>query len=405
MKRMKIGILRENKTPVDRRVPLTPEQCIEVQQKFQNVIVIVQPSNIRCFNDNEYDSLGIELNEDLSDCDIILGVKEVNTEDFISGKKYLIFSHTIKKQPYNRDLLQTVLKNDIQLIDYEVLTNKEGLRIIGFGRYAGLVGAYSGIRAFGIRNKSFDLKPAHECENLAEMMINLDTINLPPVKIALTGDGRVAQGVLEILHRLKIWRLTPDQFLEIEKPAIPVYVQLMPGDYVRRKNGYEFDLFHFFIHPEMYINAFIPYAEATDLLISSAYWDPKAPVLFTARDMKKKSFRISVISDITCDIEGSVPSTKRASTIDDPYYDYNPKTGELELAFSSEKNITVQAVDNLPCELPKDSSFDFGRNLIDKVFPSLFGDDKDGIIERATITREGKLMPKFAYLQDFAEGK
>ena len=162
MKRMKIGILRENKTPVDRRVPLTPEQCIEVQQKFQNVIVIVQPSNIRCFNDNEYDSLGIELNEDLSDCDIILGVKEVNTEDFISGKKYLIFSHTIKKQPYNRDLLQTVLKNDIQLIDYEVLTNKEGLRIIGFGRYAGLVGAYSGIRAFGIRNKSFDLKPAHE---------------------------------------------------------------------------------------------------------------------------------------------------------------------------------------------------------------------------------------------------
>jgi hypothetical protein len=237
------------------------------------------------------------------------------------------------------------------------------------------------------------------------MLINLDTINLPPLKIAITGDGRVAGGVLEVLNRMNISRLSPEQYLEIDKPPVPVYVQLLPGNYVRRKNGYEFDLFHFFIHPTEYENAFIPFAQTTDLLLASAFWDPKAPVLFTPDDMKMKQFRISVISDITCDIGGSIPSTKRASTIDDPFYDYNPVTGELEPAFSSKENITVQAVDNLPCELPRDASLDFGQNLIEKVFPSLFVEDIDGIIERASITKNGKLTQRFAYLQDFVDGK
>lgn len=402
---MQIGILREGKTPPDKRVPLTPEQCVEVQQKFPHVSVVVQPSTVRSFSDEEYIKSGIQVKENLSDCDVLLGVKEVKTEDFIEDKIYLFFSHTIKKQSYNRKLLQTVLQKKIRLVDYEVLTNKEGFRIIGFGRFAGLVGAYNGLRAYGLRNKFFDLKPAHQCEDLEEMLTHLDAIILPPVKIAVTGDGRVAGGVLEILEHMKITRLSPGEFLEAEKPGVSVYTQLLPENYVKRKNGFEFDLFHFFLNPSMYENAFSPFAKSTDLLIAAAYWDPKAPVLFTPDDMKMKDFRISVISDITCDIEGSVPSTKKASTIDDPFYDYNPKTEELEPPFSSLKNVTVQAVDNLPCELPKDASLDFGRNLIDKVFPSLFGDDADGIIERASITKDGKLTPKFSYLQDFADGK
>lgn len=402
---MKIGILRENKMPIDKRVPLTPEQCVEVQQKFPGVRVVVQPSTVRCFNDSQYISLGIEVKEDLSDCDILMGVKEERIEDLIEGKKYLIFSHTIKKQVYNRELLQAVLKKNIQLIDYEVLTNSEGFRIIGFGRFAGLVGAYSGIRAFGLRNKLFDLKPAHKCEDLVEMFEQLNMVTLPPIKIALTGNGRVANGVLEILDQLSIMRLPPTEYLEHDNPTVPVFAQLLPGDYARRNNGYEFDLFHFFTNPGEYESSFLPFAKSTDLLLASAYWDPEAPVLFTADDMKMKSFRISVISDITCDIEGSIPSTKRASTIDDPFYDYNPETGELEPAFTSKTNITVQAVDNLPCELPKDASLDFGQNLIEKVFPSLLGEDGDGIIERASITKNGKLTSRFDYLQDYVDGK
>jgi alanine dehydrogenase len=402
---MKIGILREGKMPPDNRVPLTPEQCAEIQEKFSGVSVVVQPSTARCFTDSEYTTMGIQVKEDINDCDILLGVKEVNTEDFIAEKTYLFFSHTIKKQKYNRKLLQTAIEKNIQLIDYEVLTDKEGSRIIGFGRFAGLVGTYSGLRAFGLRNKLFDIKPAHRCNDLQEMLSVLDTVQLPPVKIAVTGDGRVAGGVLEILNHMKIMRVSPEAYLKEVEFHAPVFVQLLPLNYARRTDGAAFELKHFFNHPEQYENAFLPFSGVTDILIAAAFWDPKAPVLFTTEDMKKENFRIRVISDITCDIEGSIPSTKKASTIALPYYDYNPATGELEPAFSSEKNITVQAVDNLPNELPKDASSDFGRNLIDKVFPSLLGDDVDGIVKRATITKDGSLTERFSYLQDFADGK
>lgn len=402
---MKVGILREGKTPPDKRVPLTPQQCVEVQKKFPTVKIYVQPSPIRSFKDEEYSSLGITLQEDLSGCDVLLGVKEVMVEDFLPGKIYLFFSHTIKKQEYNRNLLRTVLERKVQLVDYEVLTNKEGFRIIGFGRFAGLVGAYNGLRAYGLREKLFELKPAHQCDDLEEMLQQLDTVNLPPVKIAVTGDGRVAGGVLEILNHIKIMRVSPEAYLNEQEIEQPVYVQLLPNNYVKRTDGDAFDLMHFFNNPELYENAFQPYTKTTDLLIASAYWDPKSPVLFTTKEMKQKDFKISVISDITCDIEGSIPSTKKASTIDDPFYDYNPETDETEPAFTDKKNISVQAVDNLPCELPKDASLDFGRNLIDKVFPGLFGEDTDGIIERASITKNGKLTDRFSYLQDFVEGK
>jgi hypothetical protein len=237
------------------------------------------------------------------------------------------------------------------------------------------------------------------------MLRHLDGINLPPVKIALTGDGRVAGGVLEILDHMNIMHVSPEGFLNENEPEQAIYVQLLPNNYAKRRDGEPFELMHFFNHPEMYENTFHAFAKASDMLIAAAYWDPKAPVLFTADEMKDPDFRISVISDITCDIEGSIPSTKKASTIDDPFYDYNIQTGEMEEAFSNPNNVSVQAVDNLPCELPKDASLDFGRNLIDKVFSGLFGDDADGIIERASITKDGKLTDRFLYLQDFADGK
>jgi hypothetical protein len=221
------------------------------------------------------------------------------------------------------------------------------------------------------------------------------------VKIAVTGDGRVAGGVLEILNGMKIMRVTPEAFLRKTDNRSPVFVQLLPINYAKRKDGEPFDLRHFFGHPEMYQNSFLPFAEVTDILVAAAYWDPKAPVLFTKEDLEKENFRIRVISDITCDIEGSIPTTVKASSIDDPYYDFHPETGEAVAAFTSGKNITVQAVDNLPCELPVDASEDFGRNLIDKVFTALLGDDPDKIIERASITKNGKLTDRYSYLEDY----
>ncbi|PIF02179.1 MAG: alanine dehydrogenase [Draconibacterium sp.] len=401
---MKVGILREGKTPPDKRVPLTPDQCIEVQQKFPGITIVVQPSMKRCFSDDEYRKKGITVDEDISGCDVLLGVKEVPVEDFIEKTTYLFFSHTIKKQPYNRKLLQKALEKNIQLIDYETLTDKNGFRIIGFGRFAGLVGAYSGLRALGIKKNLFRLKPAHQCSGLKEMYEELDRIELPPVKIAITGNGRVAKGALEIMANMAIKSVKPLEYIS-KTYKKPIYTQFLPEHYVHRRDFSEFDLMHFYNHPDMYESSFLPFAKTTDLLIAAAYWDPKSPVLFTTEDMKKDDFRISVISDITCDIEGSIPSTKKAATISKPFYDYNPETERLEPAFTSENNITVQAVDNLPNELPKDASEDFGRNLIVKVFPSLFGNDTNGIIKRASITKNGKLTPNFAYLQNFADGK
>ncbi len=402
---MKIGILREGKQPPDKRVPFSPKQCKELMDKYPELEIVVQTSNIRCYKDNEYFEVGIPVTEDMADCDVLMGVKEVPKQDLIPDKTYFFFSHTIKKQFYNRKLLQEVVKKNIHLVDYEVLTGKDGLRIIGFGRFAGLVGAYNGWLTYGKRHQLFDLKPAHLCDDLVEMKQQARSVDLPPVKIVVTGGGRVANGAMELLDATGVQKVSVEDYLLTDDFSQPVYVQLNPGDYNQHKEGKLFDLHHFFQYPQKYKGNFSRFLPHTDLLVAAAFWDPKAPVLFTAEEMRGLDFKIDVIADVTCDIEGSIPSTKRASTIDNPFYDYNPDTGELEEAFSSKENITVMAIDNLPCELPKDASIDFGKNLSEKVIPHLLGDDPDDIIGRASITNKGKLTEKFNYLSDYLEGK
>ena len=398
---MKIGIIREGKQPPDRRVPFSPEQCIKITEKFPFTEVFVQPSKIRCFSDDEYRGAGVCVQEDLSRCDVFMGVKEVPFQDLIPGKTYFFFSHTIKKQAHNRRLLQEVVRKKIRLVDYEMLTGKDRLRIIGFGRFAGLVGVHNALVTYGKRNHLFDLKPAHQCCNLMELKKNIAGLKLPPFKIALTGGGRVAGGALELLQEIKLRQVSVDEYLRHNSFDETVFVQLDPVDYNLHKENKPFELNHFFSHPNEYKGNFLRFCSQTDLLIGAAYWDPKAPVLFTCEEMKKPDFRIQVIADITCDIEGSIPSTRRAMTIDNPVYDYNPETGGLEPPYSSEKNVTVMAVDNLPCELPKDASLDFGKNLIQKVLPYLLGDDEEGVIKRATIAEDGNLTEQFMYLSDY----
>ncbi|MBW8051342.1 MAG: alanine dehydrogenase [Cytophagales bacterium] len=430
---MKIGILKEGKIPIDKRVPLTPRQCKEVMNKYPNLSISVQPSPVRCFKDDEYRSLGISVKEEQSDCELLLGVKEVQKNDLIPNKKYLFFSHVIKKQPYNRELLRIILKKNIQLIDWECLTDKNGQRIIAFGRYAGIVGAYNGILTFGKRQKLFDLKAAHQCDDLDEMKQEYKKIStlssskkLSGLKIAITGGGRVAKGAMEVLNGMSIRKVIIEEFLN-DNFVDPVYVQLHSKDYhiahsvpgysaahvedpdaigskIQTQSGGAWNTDHFYKNPQAYESTFYKFTGVTDILIAAAYWDPKAPVLFTTEDMRKDSFKIKIIADVTGDIEGSIPSTKKFSSIDDPVYDYNPITEELEPPFSNEINISVMAIDNLPCELPKDASKDFGTELINNVLPNIFGEDKDGVIERATIAKQGKLTSRYAYLKDYVEG-
>lgn len=404
MEKVKLGIIKEGKIPVDKRVPFTPAQAKEVEEVFPDVKVICQSSEIRCFEDSEYLQNGVQVEESVADCDILMGVKEVPLDQLIANKTYFFFSHTIKEQPYNRKLLQTILEKKIRLIDYEVLTDTTGARIVAFGRYAGIVGAYNGILTFGQRYNLFNLRRAHECFDLEDLKTEYSKVSLPAVKIAVTGGGRVSKGAMEVLHGMGIRKVTPAEFLA-ERFDHAVYCQLNTRDYNKPKGGGEFIRADFYEHPENYEGDFLKYAQVADILIAGAYWDPAAPVLFRREDIMAPDFRIRVIADITCDIEGSIPSTKRPCTVAEPVYDYNPSEDKVEQPYSDEGNITVMAVDNLPCELPRNASEDFGRELIDNVLPHLFGNDNDEVIKRATITENGSLTEGYSYLKNYVEGK
>ncbi len=400
---IKIGIIKEGKVPLDRRVPLTPLQAKQVKDQFE-VELVVQASDIRCFEDQDYANVGLQIVDSLADCDIILGVKEVPIDLLIPEKTHFFFSHTIKKQAYNRELFRKILEKKITLIDWETLTNENGNRIIAFGRWAGIVGAYNALWTYGKRYNLYSIKRAFECYDYADLKNEYGKIKLPAIKIALTGGGRVAKGAMEVLLGIGIRKVTPHDFLE-KNFNEPVFTQLNTRDYNRHKNGSEFHRNEFYENPELYESDFEKYTKVTDLLIACAFWDPAAPVLFHREDIVKDDFDIKVIADITCDIDGSIPSTKKSSTIDDPIYDYNPSDNVIEQALTDEGNITVMAVDNLPCELPRDASESFGNELINNVLPELFSNDKNGIIKRATITKDGNLTDKYQYLKDFVEGK
>jgi alanine dehydrogenase len=403
MKKINLGILREGKVPPERRVPFTPQQAAEIMRRFPHVTVLYEKSDIRCFTDAEYAEAGIPNVSDAGSCDVLMGIKEVPVSNLRAGKTYLFFSHTMKMQPQNRELLQTVLEKKIRLIDYEALRDISGKRLVAFGRYAGIVGTYNCFWVYGLRYNRYTLQRAFNCHDYDALKQELKKVDLPPVKIVLTGGGRVGRGAIEILDILQIRRVGVDEFLN-ETPSEPVYVQLGSKDYHAHLQNQPFDRDEFHAHPERYKSDFLKFAQEADMLIAGAYWNPAAPKLFAAADMTDPSFSIRIIADISCDIGGSIPATIKATDVYDPVYDYNPTSRRAETPFSSEKNITVMAVDNLPCELPRSASADFGRDLIDKILPSLLNEDTEGIIERATLAVDGELTEEFRYLEGWVAG-
>lgn len=403
MNKIRIALIREGKIPPDKRVPFSPLQVEEILQEFPEVEVVCQQSEIRCFKDSEYAALDIPVKEDVSDCDILMGIKEVPVHLLIPQKTYLFFSHTIKKQPYNRKLLKAILEKNIRLIDYETLRDSLGNRLVAFGRYAGIVGAYNGLWTFGKKSNLFHIRRAYECFDVNDLKLELRKVSLPPLKIILTGSGRVARGAMETLDSAGIRKVSPEDFLN-KVFTEPVYVQLNSADYHRRIEGGHFNRHEFHSFPERYESVFRAFLKKTQILMAGAFWNPKAPVLFTKEEMLEPWFEVDVIADITCDIRGSVPSTIRATTIADPVYDYDPATDKDCPGFSDSGKVTVMSIDNLPCELPRSASEEFGRDLIDRILKPLLDGDVDRIIERATIAKAGKLTEEFSYLQDYVDG-
>lgn len=399
---VRIGVIRETKDPPDRRVPLDPPQCRRLLDTIPGLDIVVQPSPLRCFTDAEYAEAGIRLDDDLSGCDVLLGVKEVRLDALLPDKTYVFFSHTAKEQPYNRGLLQDVIRKRIRLIDYEYLT-RDGVRVVAFGRWAGLVGAYNGLRGYGLKTGAWQIKPAHECFDLAEVMEELDPIRPGPVRITVTGGGRVAGGALEILEAAGIRNVSPDEFLRGGHDDA-VFTRLDPWHYTRRKDGEAFDFDHFVAHPDAYESNFDPYGECTELFIPCHFWDPRSPLMVTREHLRSGRFPITMVADISCDIGEPVASTIRASTIADPFYGYDPATGGETAPFDPGA-VTVMAVDNLPGELPRDAASDFGAALVEHVIPEFAGIRDTGMLERACIADQGILTPRYAYLEDYLQEK
>ncbi|MCY7360903.1 MAG: NAD(P)-dependent oxidoreductase, partial [Ignavibacteria bacterium] len=398
MKKIVLAIIREGKMPPDTRVAFNPEQCLWLKNKFPEIDIIVQSSPIRCYKDDEYIKENIEVVEDVSHADWMIGIKEVPIKMLVPNKKYMFFSHTIKKQPHNKKLLQEINKRNITLVDYECLTWENGERILGFGHYAGVVGAYNGFLTWGKRYKSFELKPAWLCKNYDEMLEQFKSIKLPPMKIAVTGTGRVARGVFELLEKLNLRMVSVQNFLT-QTYDEPVYVVLNTSQLYERKDGKPFKRNDFHKRSEQYHSAFLPFTKVTDMFMNAIFWDPKTPAFFTKEDMRAREFRIKVIADITCDVDGSVPATIRDTSIQDPVFGYNPLTEQEDKPFQPQV-IDVMAVSNLPNELPREASTEFGDKLTEFVVEEML-ETKSNVIERATIAEEGSLMPHYKYLQDY----
>ena len=396
---IKLGIIRENKQPVDPRAAFSPENCKELLEECKDFELVVESSPSRTFADKAYTDLNITVVDDISEADILLGVKEVPVKNLIPEKTYLFFSHTIKEQPYNRDMLKAILDKKIELIDYETLTHDNGRRILGFGRYAGIVGAYNSLLTWGKKHNTFALKPAHKCKDFAEMKEELRKIEVPKIKMVITGGGRVSHGAVEVLEQCNVKKLSPADFINYNSDEA-VYCLLEDGDLFERKDKCAWDNFHFYENHGEYDMKFTPYLSETDLLINGIYWEEDLPVLFTKEDTAGPMFRIKVIADVTCDVEGSIPITLRATPIQNPVIGWDPKDQkECEPYLSN--TIDVMAVTNLPAELPADASHGFGADLIKYVIPE-FLKAESAILDRAQITtKEGKLNSHFTYLEDY----
>lgn len=399
MTKIKIGIIQERKSPPDFRVPLTPAQCKQVRNQFPQIEITVESSPHRCFADQEYANQGISISSDVSQCDVLFGVKEVPIDALIPSKKYFFFSHTLKKQPYNAKLLAAILDRKISLIDYEALKGADGKRIIGFGRYAGIVGVYEGVRTFGLKHNRFNLPSPITLSGREEFDAIFKRVDLGNIRIVVTGWGRVGNGAQEMMDLLNLKRVSPEEFLQNPNES-GVYTHIDTPEMYARIDGTNFSKSDFYSNPNLYKSSLGEYVKHADIYFACHLWNAKNPILLD-QSFFQLNTRCKVVADVSCDLNGPIACTIRASKVSDSVFGYDPKTG-LEVDFRNENAVAVMSIDNLPCELPKDASEDFGNEIIKSILPALLNNDADGILWKGTeTTLEGTLTPHFEYLTEY----
>jgi hypothetical protein len=403
---MKIGLIKETKTPIDNRVALTPSQARFLMDKFPGTEIVAETSDVRAYSDDEYTALGINIVNDLSDCDVLFGIKEATIDSIIPNKHYFFFGHIAKMQEYNRPLIKAMINKEITFSDYEYLVDSDGKRVCAFGWWAGVVGVYYTLRGFGLKHKLYELPKPDLRFTIKQLLDLLKSIELPKVKLLVTGAGRVSQGAQYVLNEIGANKIDENEYLSAENVNALTYCVADVNCLVKRRDGKDFTWSDFSDNASEYESDFIKFAQKTDVLISAHFWAPDAPVYLGEEDLRRDDLRIKMIGDVTCDIMGSIKSTVRSSTHDKPYFDYNPVTGKAEEAFSSGNNITVMAVDTCPNALALDASEYFGDMLTEHVFKPMLknSSEENPVVEGATIIRNGKLTSNYSYLENFAKG-
>ncbi len=398
-----LGILREQKTPAERRAPLSPEHCARLLDEYPGMSIYVQPCADRCFLDADYAHAGAIVQEEMPKGALLFGVKERKPETIEPGRTYVIFSHVIKKQPYNQSLLEGMLAKEATLMDYECIVDERGSRLVAFGYFAGVVGALHGLRMYGLKTGRFVTKPPRECKSMFDSLMQIPKGGLDGFKVVLTGNGRVSSGARQVLEHAGLKQVDKATFLSTQPTEGGYYTQLSSMDMYMPIDGVWMGSQHFYQNPNSYHTGFSPFVNETDLLITGHFWNENYPRMFAPKDLAAPGARLKVIADISCDIGGSVPVTIRPSTIEEPYYDIDPMTTKEAPAFSLEKNVTIMAVDNLPCEMPADASRHFGDQLVQYFIPDILAGGP--VSTRASITKDGQLTPDFEYLADWVAKK
>ena len=404
-----LAIIREARID-ESRTPLSPTQISNLLNKYSNLKIIVQPSKKRCFKDEEYLKAGAQINDDLGLAEIIFGVKEVEISTLLKDKTYFFFSHTSKVRQYigqtikdkaikyKKELLKEVIKKNITLIDYENVRNisGEGYRYLGFGRFAGIIGTYNTLNLYLKLQNQKPLPRAFEINNYEKIKKLISKHNFNKIKILLTGSGRASKGAIEMLKHANIRQVSLNDYLK-KKYNESIFCNISAKKHIERKDNKISSYQDFILNPHEYNYKVKNYLFDTDVFITCHYWDPKYPKLFSPKQINKFK-NLKVIGDVTCDINGSVPTTIRSTSITKPYYSIDPNSmKEIELG---NKGVAVMAVDNLPSELPKEASEEFGNSVMSEILPYLINKD-DGRINRATTASNGKFCSKFTYLNDF----
>jgi len=402
-----IGIIKESRSD-ESRAPISPSQILQIIEQYPDINFFVEPCDRRTFKNEEYAECGAKIKEDLNNCDLLFGVKEVDVNRLIPNKTYVFFSHTYKlnKETLSnaqgtpgmdkKELLKSILSKNIKLIDYENIRDANGARYLGFGRFAGIVGCYNALNLFLLQNNFQPLARAHKINNYERIINNLSEVCFPNLKLLVTGDGRVNKGVQEVLKFTNIKKVSPKDFLE-KNYENPVYSNLDTKDYVIHKTKKPFELKHFIEFPKEYEATTFEYLKESDIYISAHYWDPNSPKIFTKNQIKEFS-KLKIIGDVTCDVDGSIPTTIKSTTIEEPNFYLNTETF-LETD-KPKSNLAVMAVDNLPSELPRDSSTEFGNGIVKEVIPFILGKD-DGRILNSTIADKGSFLEKYNYLENY----